>query len=100
MKYWPSKTPTTVRDVGLDWGPTLSKIGKQLGIPDPTISISSWSRLRGDANVTAGTVHPNNRQTITRVSGGTAGTETIFRNTVTLSNGYVLDEDVFQRVRA
>lgn len=94
MKYWPSKTPNTMRDQGLDWGPTLSKIG------DPTIVASSWTRLRGTAVVTGTNIDDAGRQTSTRVSGGTAGEETIFRNTVTLSNGYILDEDVFQRVRA
>lgn len=100
MKYWPTKTPVTMRDQGLDWGPTLSKIGRALAISDPTIVISTWTRLRGTAVVTGTNIDDTARKTSTRVSGGTAGEETIFRNTVTLSNGYILDEDVFQRVRA
>lgn len=100
MKYWPSKTPNTMRDQGLDWGPTLSKIGIMLAIPDPTITVSVWTRLRGTATTAGSVIDATARKTSTRVSGGTAGEETIFRNTVTLSNGYILDEDVFQRVRA
>jgi hypothetical protein len=93
MRYWPTKTAVEVRDAGLDWGPTLSKLG------DPTIVASSWSKLHGTASVNLVGAH-DDRTTSTRVSGGTAGQETVFRNTVTLSNGNILTEDVFQRVRA
>lgn len=94
MRYWPTKTPVEVRDQGLDWGPTLSKIG------DPTITNSVWSVLNGTALATGSDIIDDSRETVTRVSGGTAGQETVFRNTITLSNGQVLTEDVFQRVRA
>lgn len=94
MKYWPTKTGAAARDQGLDWRPTLSKLG------DPTISISTWARLNGDAVITTSGIHPDERRTIARVTGGTAGVNTVFRNTVVLSNGIVLDEDVFQRIRA
>lgn len=100
MKYWPSKTPAVARDQGLDWGPTLSKIGAMLAIADPTITVSVWTQLQGDCAVAAGAIVTGNRKTITRISGGTVGVNSVFRNTVTLSNGYVLTEDVFQRVRA
>jgi len=94
MKYWPSKTPRTIRDQGLNWGPTLSQLG------DPIIVSSEWERREGDATVNAvGGISADGKMTVTTVSGGTPGLTSIFRNTVTLSNGSVLDEDVFQRIR-
>lgn len=94
MKYWPSKTPAEVKDMGLDWGPTLSKLN------DATIVQSTWTRLRGTVNVDAGAIEPGAKRTITRVYGGTAGDITVFRNTVTLSDNQILDEDVTIKVRA
>lgn len=93
MKYWPTKTPAQVRDRGLLWLPTL----EQYAVP-PTITGSIWEKLHGDADCTEGTF--DTISTTTRVFGGTADKETVFRNTVTLSNNEVLTEDVFQRVRA
>ncbi len=95
MKYWPTKTAAAIRDLGLNWGPTLAKLS------DMTIVASNWTVLRGDVDADAlGSISADGLETTTRVSGGTAGTETVFRNTVTLSNGLVLDEDVFLKVRA
>lgn len=94
MRYWPTKTREVTRDQGLDWGPTLSKIG------DPTIVGSVWTRLSGSIIATGGGILSGDRRTVTRVSGGTPGEGTLFRNTITLSNGYILTEDVFQRTRA
>lgn len=94
MRYWPTKTPSDVRDVGLDYGPTLSKLG------DPTISESVWTKLHGTASVVGSTIDPTGRKVGTRVYNGEPNSETVFRNTVTLSTGEVLTEDVFQRVRA
>jgi hypothetical protein len=94
MKYWPTKTPLQIRDRGLNWLPTL----EQYPAPQPTIVDSSWDKLHGDADITSGIF--NDTTTTARVIGGTAGQETVFRNTISLSNGEVLDEDVFQRVRA
>lgn len=94
MKYWPTKTGAGVRDQGLDWRPMLSKLG------DPTITLSSWTRLHGDAEIILSSIHDDERRTIARVSGGTVGVNTVFRNQVILSNGMILDEDVFQRIRA
>ena len=94
MKYWPTKTPTEIRDVGLDYGPTLSKLG------DPTITASTWMKLHGSSSVVGTTIDDTGRQVGTRVYGGDPNSETVFRNTVTLSDGTVLTEDVFQRVRA
>jgi hypothetical protein len=92
MKYWPTKTPGVVRKQGLNWAPTLSDLG------DLTIADSQWAKLHGSAEI----LDPSFDDTTTTVlvSGGTPGEETVWRNTVTLSNGYILDEDVFQRVRA
>lgn len=94
MIYWPTKAVADVRDYTLDWTPTLSKLG------DPTIVSSIWTRLRGDADFTAGTIVLSSRGTLTRISNGTANTETVFRNTVTLSDAKVLTEDAFIKVRA
>jgi hypothetical protein len=94
MIYWPTKPQAAIWDLGLDWAPTLGKLG------DPTITGSVWTRLRGTANVAAGAIVAGARQVVTRVSGGTPDEETIFRNQVTLSDGKVLIEDVFLKVRA
>lgn len=94
MRYWPSKTPVSVRDLGLDWGPALSELG------DAAIVTSAWQRLRGPCGYTVGTVLDAGRKTVTRISGGTAGVISVFRNTVTLSDGQVLDEDVTINTRA
>lgn len=94
MKYWPTKTPAQVKDLGLDWGPTLSKIA------DPTIVGSSWVKLRGTVTVQPVGAIIDGRKTGTRVTGGTAGDISVFRNTVELSDGQFLDEDVTIKVRA
>ena len=94
MRYWPTKTPDQVKFLGLDWGPTLSKLG------DPTIIDSDWTTLHGDAQHTAGVIDEEGRRTVTQISGGTPGIITVFRNTVTLSDTQVLDEDVTIKCRA
>jgi hypothetical protein len=98
MKYWPTKTSQTVRDHGLNWLPTLESLAAKLGIGTPVIVNSIWEKLHGDADISTGSFDA--ATTTARVIGGTAGQETVFRNTVTLDNGMVLDEDVFQKIRA
>lgn len=92
MKYWPTKTVAAVQDRGLNWLPTIELIDPLL-----TITVSVWEKLRGDAECTEGTF--DDTTTTTRVFGGTADQETVFRNTITLSDGQVLTEDCFLRVR-
>jgi hypothetical protein len=94
VRYWPTKAVVEVRDQGLDWGPFLNKLG------DLIIVASEWTRLSGTAVVASGSIDPEGRKTMTRISGGTAGANTVLRNTVTLSDDSVFTEDVFQRVRA
>ena len=94
MIYWPTKPAAAVRDLNADWGPTLAKLG------DPTIVNSVWTRLSGDAGIITTGISADGRKTGARVSGGTGGTTTIFRNTVTLSDSKVEVEDVYLKVRA
>lgn len=100
MIYWPSKSPLDVVDFGASWGPFLSKLGD----PPPTILStpggSTWEVLEGDVTILASVVDNDGRGTEVRVSGGTAGTEYILRNQVTLSDGQSFHEDAFGRVRA
>lgn len=94
MIYWPSKPAANVRPYGLDWGPLLSKLG------NPSITASAWSVLSGTAGIANGTIDPDGQHVYTTVNGGTADKETVFRNTVTLSNGQVWSADIFLKVRA
>jgi hypothetical protein len=94
MIYWPTKTPATVLDYGADWAPTLSRLG------DPTITASVWTLLSGDAIKGADAIDAGARSTTVRVSGGTDGVDSVFKNTVTLSNGEVLETKALLKVRA
>lgn len=94
MKYWPTKTVEAVHDRGLDWGPTLNRLG------DPSIVNSVWTRLRGSANVISSSIDPDGRRVYARVSGGLADDNTVWRNAVTLDNAVVLTEDVYMKTRA
>lgn len=100
MIYWPSKTVAAARDLGMDWGPTLAKIARQEEVAQPTVVNSVWTRLSGSATFTSGAINPDGRRTVTRIAGGTANQQSVFRNTVTLSDGKVLTEDAFIKVRA
>lgn len=97
MIYWPTKAPTDVIDYGMGWGPTLG----ELGDPPPTIEVvgTSWSILSGDVSIITSAVDGDGRGTVVRVAGGTADTEAILRNVVTLSDGQVLHEDAFLKIR-
>lgn len=92
MKYWPTKTPGAIRDLGLNWQPTLAKLG------DLTIVDSSWEKLNGPGDCSGGDF--TTTRTVVRILGGEVGNPTVYRNTVTLSNGQIIDEDVMQKVRA
>lgn len=92
MIYWPTKTPAAVIDYGMDWGPTLSRLS------DPSISNSVWAIVSGD--VTLGISSINGVETGVRVSGGTDGTDAVVQNTITLSDGEILTEKAYLKVRA
>lgn len=92
MIYWPSKAPADIVDVGADWTPTLAKLGTQ------TIVGQNWVRLQGDANIIASTIEVGAKGTKARVSGGTVGTETVWRNYVSLNDGQTLHEDAYMKV--
>lgn len=94
MIYWPTKTVAEVVDRGLDWSPALSELG------DPLITDSAWEKLRGAADAAFGSVDADGKKVYTRVSGGEANAESVFRNTVTLSDGQVVQTDVFIKTRA
>jgi hypothetical protein len=94
MIYWPTKAPGDSIDYGMDWGPTLSKLG------DPSITLSAWAVVSGDVTIPANTIAAGSRGTVARVAGGTDGTEAIVRNTVTLSDGQILHEEAFIKIRA
>jgi hypothetical protein len=94
MKYWPTKTSAEVKDYGLNWGPTLSKF------PGRSIVASEWTRLRGTAVAGSGSLDADGRHTYTRVLGGDPNTDSTFRNTVTLDDGSIFDEDVLIKTRA
>lgn len=94
MIYWPTKTPGAAIDYGADWGPTLSKLG------DPTIVSSVWSLISGDVTIGVSGISGGAQETLVRISGGTDGTEAIVKNTVTLSDGQILDEKAFLKIRA
>lgn len=94
MIYWPTKAPSDTIDYGLDWGPTLSKLD------DPTIVGSEWTIVSGNVTVPSNTIAAGSRGTVARVAGGTDGTEAILRNSVTLSDGQVIHEEAFLKIRA
>lgn len=94
MIYWPTKTPAAIIDYGADWAPTLSRLG------DPTITNSVWAVLSGDVTITTQSIDADSRGTGVGVSGGTDGTDSILENTVTLSDGEVLTEKAYLKVRA
>lgn len=94
MIYWPTKTVAEVVDRGLNWSPALSELG------DLSIVGSAWEKLRGAADVAFGTIDPDGKKVYTRISGGEANAESVFRNTVTLSDGQVVQTDVFIKTRA
>jgi hypothetical protein len=90
--YWPTKTPDAEIDYGADWAPTLSRVG------DATIADSDWTRLSGDAVI--GVASFTDTETSVRISAGTDGIDSIFENTVTLSDGQILTEKAYLKVRA
>lgn len=92
MIYWPSKPAAAVIDYGANWAPALSRLG------DVTITNSTWTRISGDA--VAGLATFTDTTTSVRISAGTAGTESIFENVVTLSDGQTLPERAFLKVLA
>lgn len=94
MIYWPTKSPAEIIDFGMDWAPTLSKLD------DPTITGSVWAVASGDVVLGATSIDADNRGTQVRLSGGTDGTDSIVKNTVTLSNGDVLEEKAYLKVRS
>lgn len=94
MIYWPTKAPGDSIDYGMDWGPTLSKLG------DPTITLSVWAVVSGDVTLPVHTINAGGRETVVRVAGGTDGSEAIVRNTVTLSDGQTIHEEAFLKIRA
>lgn len=101
MIYWPDKGPADVTDFGMSWGPFLSKLDED---NPPTILTtpggSTWSVISGDVSILANVVDGDARGTEVRISGGTAGTEYIVRNQVTLSDGQSFHEDAFGKIRA
>jgi hypothetical protein len=94
MIYWPTKAPSDSIDYGMDWGPTLSKMG------DPTIVTSNWAVVSGTVTLPAKAIAAGSRETLVRVAGGTDGTEAIVKNTVTLSDGQIIHEDAFLKIKA
>lgn len=94
MIIWPSKTQGENKDYGLNWAPALSKL-----TGNPTIVGSSWSRLSGTSVAGASLIQTDNRRTAVKISGGTVGATSVFRNMVTLSDGQVLAADALVRVR-
>lgn len=94
MIYWPDKVPQDAVDFGADWAPTLAKL------PGKFIVQSVWTRRSGNAvNSNAAIIQGSNgTKTGVRISGGTSGTFSIFRNTVTLNDGEILHEDALIKV--
>lgn len=93
MIYWPTKAPAEIIDYGMDWGPTLSRLN------DPTISESAWALVSGDVVIGVSSIDANGRGTRVRISGGTDATAAVIRNTVTLSDGQVLTEEAYLKIR-
>jgi len=94
MIYWPTKGPSDVIDYGMDWGPTLSRIG------NPTISNSVWALVSGDVTIGASSIDADGRGTEVRISAGTNGTDAVVRNTITTSDGQTVHEEAFVKIRA
>ena len=91
--YWPTKLAAETVDYGADWAPTLSRVG------DETITDSAWALISGDVTVGVDAIDADARGTSVRISGGTANTAAVVRNTVTLSDGQVLTTDAHLKVR-
>ena len=89
MIYWPSKLAGEAVDRGANWAPTLGDLG------DATIQGSSWALTQGDVTLSAASYTA--KTTSIRVSAGTSG-EHILRNTVTLSDGQILQQFAFIKV--
>lgn len=94
MIYWPTKGPSDVIDYGMNWAPTLARLG------DPTITVSTWTLVSGNVVIGPDSIDADSRGTEVRISAGTDGTDAVLRNTVTLSDGQVLHEEAFVKVRA
>lgn len=85
MLYWPNKTPDEIFDVGLDWGPAVSKFG------DSPVITSAWTREEGSVAASSDSIDADGRGTNVRVSGGgLVGEVNTFRNDVTLASGVEL----------
>lgn len=94
MHYWPNKTADEIIDVGLDWGPALSKLG------DDTIVASTWTREAGSIVSSSPSIDADGRGTNVRISGGgLIGEVNTFRNDVTLSSGEVLQAWATTKIR-
>lgn len=82
------KQPGETRKYGGDWRPALAKY------PGVTITASSWALVPGTdgaLSLGAAAINPAGDQTTVLLSAGTAGTVYTLRNTVTLSDGQVLN---------
>lgn len=95
MIYWPTKSPTEVIDYGMNWAPTLSLL-----TGSPTIVSQTWTIVSGNVTLGAQSIDADGKGTNVRVSAGTDGTEAIVKNTVTLSDGQIIDENAFVKIRA
>lgn len=93
MIYWPTKTPSRSINYGMNWAPTLARLG------DRTIVTSIWLRVSGDVTLGASSIASDGKSSSTRVSAGTAGVDSVVKNVVTLDDGQILDETAFIRVR-
>lgn len=94
MIYWPDKAAGDAVDLGADWSPTLAKLNNLF------IVSSVWTRLRGDAVASNQAIitGSNGTQTGVRISSGSPGTFSVFRNLVTLNDGQKLHEDALVKV--
>lgn len=92
MIYWPTRDPDASLVYGIDWSPTLAKLG------DANIIASEWTVQQGSAVLSDTTF--SNKTASVRVSGGVEGEETVLKNVVFLSIGGSITEYTFQKVEA
>ena len=93
MIYWPRKTPGVNTDYSLNWGPTLARLN------NPTITISTWSILRGDCTLGISSSDADGRGTQVRIGGGTEGSTCVIQNRITLSDGEILTGEALLEVK-
>lgn len=89
---WPSKSPTEVKDYGINWKPGL--------LPNETIMVSTWETPDGILVQSYGLDETDPKVTVIWLSGGVATKSYKFMNRISTSQGRILEASAILTVRA